>query len=63
MKEIDPRKKNLLLVNKADMLTLKQREAWAEYFERNNINFRFFSAHLAKEKIEAAPLGRRGSGK
>ncbi|KAJ5573650.1 Large subunit GTPase 1 [Penicillium hispanicum] len=53
VKEIDPRKKNLLLVNKADMLTLKQREAWAEYFERNKINFRFFSAHLAKEKMEA----------
>ncbi|KAJ5562856.1 hypothetical protein N7535_002699 [Penicillium sp. DV-2018c] len=53
VKEIDPRKKNLLLVNKADMLTLKQREAWARYFEKNNINFRFFSAHLAKEKNEA----------
>ncbi|KAJ6028087.1 Large subunit GTPase 1 [Penicillium herquei] len=57
VKEIDPRKKNLLLVNKADMLTLQQREAWAEYFEKNNINFRFFSAHLAKEKIEAEMLG------
>ncbi|KAJ5921201.1 Large subunit GTPase 1 [Penicillium verhagenii] len=56
VKEIDPRKKNLLLVNKADMLTLKQREAWATYFEKNNINFRFFSAHLAKEKIEAELL-------
>ncbi|KAJ5176956.1 Large subunit GTPase 1 [Penicillium canariense] len=56
VKEIDPRKKNLLLVNKADMLTLKQREAWADYFEKNNINFRFFSAHLAKEKIEAEML-------
>lgn len=56
VKEIDPRKKNLLLVNKADMLTDKQREAWADYFEKNNINFRFFSAHLAKEKIEAELL-------
>ncbi|KAJ5523467.1 Large subunit GTPase 1 [Penicillium frequentans] len=56
VKEIDPRKKNLLLVNKADMLTEKQRVAWAEYFEKNNINFRFFSAHLAKEKIEAELL-------
>ncbi|KAJ5182730.1 Large subunit GTPase 1 [Penicillium capsulatum] len=56
VKEIDPRKKNLLLVNKADMLTLKQREAWAEYFEKHNINFRFFSAHLAKEKQEAQLL-------
>ncbi|KNG90998.1 putative ribosome biogenesis GTPase Lsg1 [Aspergillus nomiae NRRL 13137] len=53
VKEIDPKKENLLLVNKADMLTEKQREAWADYFDRNNISFRFFSAQLAKEKIEA----------
>ncbi|KAE8355494.1 hypothetical protein BDV28DRAFT_37885 [Aspergillus coremiiformis] len=56
VKEIDPKKQNLLLVNKADMLTEKQREAWADYFERNNISFRFFSAHLAKEKNEARLL-------
>ncbi|GMG03167.1 unnamed protein product [Aspergillus oryzae] len=53
VKEIDPKKENLLLVNKADMLTEKQREAWADYFDRNNISFRFFSAQLAKEKIDA----------
>ncbi|KAJ5851597.1 uncharacterized protein N7529_010982 [Penicillium soppii] len=56
VKQIDPRKQNLLLVNKADMLSLKQRQAWATYFEKNNINFRFFSAHLAKEKNEALAL-------
>ncbi|KAJ6107414.1 Large subunit GTPase 1 [Penicillium sp. IBT 18751x] len=56
VKEIDSRKKNLLLVNKADMLSLKQREAWAQYFEENKINFRFFSAHLAKEKMELEML-------
>ncbi|CDM29484.1 hypothetical protein DTO013E5_5182 [Penicillium roqueforti] len=56
VKEIDPRKQNLLLVNKADMLSLKQREAWAAYFEKHKINFRFFSAHLAKEKNEALAL-------
>ncbi|EKV10792.1 Ribosome biogenesis GTPase Lsg1, putative [Penicillium digitatum] len=61
VKEIDPRKQNLLLVNKADMLSLKQREAWAEYFEKNNINFRFFSAHLAKEKNEALALQEEGN--
>ncbi|KAL2852923.1 hypothetical protein BJY01DRAFT_207498 [Aspergillus pseudoustus] len=53
VKEINPKKRNLLLVNKADMLTEKQREVWAEYFEGNNIEFRFFSAHLAKERNEA----------
>ncbi|KAL4894114.1 P-loop containing nucleoside triphosphate hydrolase protein [Aspergillus ambiguus] len=62
VKEIDPKKRNLLLVNKADMLTEKQREAWADYFVRNDISFRFFSAHLAKERNEARLLEESGSG-
>lgn len=53
VKQIDQKKRNLLLVNKADMLTEKQREIWAEYFARNDIEFRFFSAQLAKEANEA----------
>ena len=53
VKEVDSRKNNLLLVNKADMMTLSQRQAWADYFERANINFKFFSASLAKELNEA----------
>ncbi|KAL4980210.1 hypothetical protein BDW66DRAFT_125856 [Aspergillus desertorum] len=53
VKEIDPKKRNLLLVNKADMLTDKQRGMWAYYFERNQIEFRFFSAQMAKEANEA----------
>jgi large subunit GTPase 1 len=61
VKEIDPKKRNLLLVNKADMLTEKQRAAWADYFVRNNISFRFFSAHLAKERNEARLLEETGS--
>lgn len=52
VKEVDKRKRNLLLVNKADMMTLEQRTAWAEYFETKGINFRFFSAELAKEMNE-----------
>ncbi|KAL5342942.1 hypothetical protein BJX70DRAFT_355245 [Aspergillus crustosus] len=53
VKELSPKKRNLLLVNKADMLTEKQREMWADYFERHQIDFRFFSAQLAKEANEA----------
>ncbi|KAI7299317.1 P-loop containing nucleoside triphosphate hydrolase protein, partial [Hortaea werneckii] len=53
VKEVDKKKRNLLLVNKADMMTLEQRQAWAEYFVQNGINFRFFSAELAKELNEA----------
>ncbi|KAL8861427.1 MAG: hypothetical protein Q9178_002300 [Gyalolechia marmorata] len=52
VKEVDPKKNNLLLVNKADMMTLKQREAWATYFEKARINYKFFSASLAKARNE-----------
>ena len=54
VKEVDPQKNNLLLVNKADMMTLEQRQAWADFFEKAGINYRFFSASLAREKNEAA---------
>lgn len=53
VKEVDPKKNNLLLVNKADMMTLSQREAWADYFENAGINYKFFSASLAKALNEA----------
>ena len=53
VKEVDSRKRNLLLVNKADMMTFEQRKAWAEYFLEKGINFRFFSAELAREMNEA----------
>ncbi|KAK5272788.1 hypothetical protein LTR96_002419 [Exophiala xenobiotica] len=49
VKEVDPTKRNLLLVNKADMMTEEQRRTWAEYFHEQGINYKFFSAHLAKE--------------
>ena len=53
VKEVDPRKNNLLLVNKADMMTLDQRRAWADYFAGAGVNFRFFSAELAREVNDA----------
>jgi large subunit GTPase 1 len=52
VKEVDGNKRNLLLINKADMMTETQRRAWANGFEELGINFRFFSAHLAKEMNE-----------
>jgi large subunit GTPase 1 len=52
VKEVNSAKKNLLLVNKADMMTEGQRAAWADYFESKGINYKFFSAHLAKEMLE-----------
>ncbi|KIW70996.1 hypothetical protein PV04_03220 [Phialophora macrospora] len=52
VKEVDPKKRNLLLVNKADMMTEEQRRAWADYFHEQGINYKFFSAHLAREMNE-----------
>ena len=53
VKDVDPNKNNLVLINKADMMTLEQRRAWADYFSRSGVNFRFFSAALAKDINEA----------
>jgi large subunit GTPase 1 len=53
VKDVDPTKQNLLLINKADMMTYNQRKAWADYLKGANIPYKFFSASLAKEEIEA----------
>ncbi|KAJ1917520.1 hypothetical protein H4219_003153 [Mycoemilia scoparia] len=50
--EIDPRKVNMLLVNKADMLTRSQRALWAKHFKEQGISFVFFSAKASSEKAE-----------
>ncbi|KAJ3040552.1 hypothetical protein HDV00_010732 [Rhizophlyctis rosea] len=52
VKEVDERKKNLLLVNKADMLSVEQRTQWADWFDSQGIRYTFFSAAMAKEKLE-----------
>lgn len=52
VKEVDPRKNNLLLINKADMMTENQRKAWADYFDEIGIEYTFFSAALATQEME-----------
>ncbi|KAI1776463.1 P-loop containing nucleoside triphosphate hydrolase protein [Hypoxylon cercidicola] len=56
VKDVDPAKKNLLLVNKADMMTTNQRKAWATYFKEKRVAYRFFSASLAKQLNEERDL-------
>lgn len=53
VKEVDPKKENLLLINKADMMTVTQRKAWAKHLRKAGITYKFFSAELAKEQNEA----------
>jgi large subunit GTPase 1 len=60
VKDVDPKKENLLLINKADMMTYRQRRAWASYLKGAGIPYKFFSAHLAKEHIEAEELAAEG---
>jgi large subunit GTPase 1 len=53
VRTVDARKQNLLLINKADMMTHRQRKAWADYLNGAKIPYQFFSASLAKEENEA----------
>ncbi|KAI5461241.1 hypothetical protein BGZ63DRAFT_424148 [Mariannaea sp. PMI_226] len=56
VKAVNPKKENLLLINKADMMTPMQRKAWAKHLRQAGISYKFFSAQLAKELIEARDL-------
>ncbi|WVW80115.1 hypothetical protein I302_102090 [Kwoniella bestiolae CBS 10118] len=53
------KRKSLLLINKADLLTYDQRCQWAEYFEKNNISYAFFSAANAAALQEQAERQRQ----
>lgn len=57
VKAVDPKKENLLLINKSDMMSVKQRTAWAQHLRKAGIAYKFFSAHLAKERNEALEKG------
>ena len=50
--EMNINKKSLLVVNKADYLSEKARKIWTNYFESKNIQFVFFSAKDAQDKID-----------
>ena len=51
VKQVDPSKKNLLLVNKADLLSANQRQAWQDYFDRSGVDVIFWSALAENEKL------------
>jgi len=44
IKEINPKKETVLLINKADLMSIPVRKHWADYFQEKNINYVFFSA-------------------
>lgn len=51
--EFPDHKLNILLMNKADLLSDPQRKEWAEYFKKSGIRVIFFSARLEQIKLEA----------
>lgn len=50
--EVDPRKKTLLLLNKADLLSDDQRFFWGSYLKSKGIDFVFFSALNENKRIQ-----------
>jgi ribosome biogenesis GTPase A len=51
-KEIGADKISLLLLNKADLLTVNQRRKWASYYDSIGVKFFFFSA----KQVEAPEM-------
>ena len=51
VKEVDPTKQNLLLVNKADLLLPEQIRAWTSYFKEHHVNILFWSAVTEMDTI------------
>ena len=54
VREIDPKKESVLLLNKADLLTAEQRQSWSKYFMDSDMKALFFSATLEEydEELE-----------
>jgi ribosome biogenesis GTPase A len=63
VREVDPIKRNVLLLNKADLLSLEMREAWAGYLQSAGIRFMFWSALLQNEENERAQAAEKAAEK
>ncbi|XP_077572361.1 large subunit GTPase 1 homolog isoform X2 [Stigmatopora nigra] len=57
VKEVSENKVNMLLVNKADLLTREQRQAWASHFEKEGLRAVFWSALAESERLDAEEKG------
>ncbi|CAI9542965.1 unnamed protein product [Staurois parvus] len=51
VKELSPHKENIILINKADLLTPEQRQAWATYFEKEGVKVVFWSALAEGQRL------------
>ncbi|XP_034035843.1 large subunit GTPase 1 homolog [Thalassophryne amazonica] len=57
VKEVCEDKVNMLLVNKADLLTREQRRAWAAHFQREGLRAVFWSALAENNRLDAEEKG------
>ncbi|XP_070765209.1 large subunit GTPase 1 homolog [Enoplosus armatus] len=57
VKEVSEHKVNMLLVNKADLLTREQRRAWARHFQKEGLRAVFWSALAESDRLEAEEKG------
>uniref|UniRef100_A0A8D0HM36 Large subunit GTPase 1 homolog n=1 Tax=Sphenodon punctatus TaxID=8508 RepID=A0A8D0HM36_SPHPU len=57
VKEISQEKENVILVNKADLLTREQRAAWASFFESEGIKVVFWSALAEGRRLSTDTKG------
>ncbi|XP_071764640.2 large subunit GTPase 1 homolog [Centroberyx gerrardi] len=57
VKEVSQDKVNMLLVNKADLLTREQRRAWARHFQREGLRAVFWSALAESDRLDAEEKG------
>lgn len=53
VKEVSKHKVNMLLVNKADLLTREQRRAWARHFQKEGLRAVFWSALAEGNRLDA----------
>ncbi|XP_018423062.1 PREDICTED: large subunit GTPase 1 homolog isoform X2 [Nanorana parkeri] len=57
VKEISPHKENIILINKADLLTAEQRQAWATYFQKEGMKVVFWSALAEAQRLTEDAMG------
>eukprot|EP00038_Savillea_parva_P031330 m.85154 g.85154 ORF g.85154 m.85154 type:complete len:638 (-) comp9621_c1_seq1:109-2022(-) len=53
VKEVDPAKRTVLLLNKSDFLSPELRAEWGAYLDSIGVEFAFFSAKMETEKADA----------
>lgn len=63
VKEVDPSKVNILLINKADFLSDNQRQAWKAYFDKVGTRVAFWSALEEAERFEKSEREEKMAGK